>query len=252
MSTGQTKTTVNRRSLAKGAAWAAPAIVATAAVPAYAASRCVTKVTQTSYLDFNFGREYSTNTQIFKLFLQSVTVTDIPANRTVVAIELDAWFEQRDNTSQYQAGVPAFTHSSAYVMDSNRRFTSTGGATSRTYYDAQINWAGASWSQIGKDVQLQHPNGQTYKSWGLRTRWDSSVAGDPRNSTVTKKSGSTQDCYTFTLPNMGLIQAQYRSVRENFTDKINNFRIIRVFFDDGSYIETPATYNQTSEVIITR
>lgn len=31
---------INRRSLAKGAAWAAPAVLATAAMPAYAASMC--------------------------------------------------------------------------------------------------------------------------------------------------------------------------------------------------------------------
>lgn len=31
---------INRRSLAKGAAWAAPAVLATTAIPAYAASRC--------------------------------------------------------------------------------------------------------------------------------------------------------------------------------------------------------------------
>lgn len=49
--------TVNRRTVVRGAAWAAPAIIATATVPAYAASRCVTGSMSYNNADFQVSAQ---------------------------------------------------------------------------------------------------------------------------------------------------------------------------------------------------
>lgn len=106
--------TPSRRNLVKGAAWAAPAVVATSAVPAYAASRCpAPSIVSAGSVTYNWGvapydrphpaNPTGTTTQTFTAF--GVVGGRLPAGAVITKIEYEYWVQQRDDSYRNANGT---------------------------------------------------------------------------------------------------------------------------------------------------
>lgn len=89
-----TKTTFNRRDLAKGAAWATPVIVASSAVPVYAASRCG-QLGRTSSNGFS-PNTYSDGYHKYKISFGMMGVNSLPPGVTVEKVSVTWYMSHKD------------------------------------------------------------------------------------------------------------------------------------------------------------
>lgn len=95
----------SRRNLVKGAAWAAPTVLATAAVPAYAAStpnKCAASAFGTGSVWYDWG-EWTGNRSDRTLtnqnfFVWGTVEATIPNNAKIVDIGYEVWVEQRNDS----------------------------------------------------------------------------------------------------------------------------------------------------------
>lgn len=83
-------THISRRTLAKGAAWSAPVIAATAVVPAYASSQCSAKdAGLNNGVDFYYGNTYDsdhqTTDQYFNIHNADAYIIGLHADETIVS-----------------------------------------------------------------------------------------------------------------------------------------------------------------------
>lgn len=89
--------TTSRRTLVKGAAWAAPAVVASAAVPAYAASQCTPSVWGTSSVRYPWGTAGALLTDQ-KLTAMGTVSASLPKGAVITEIGYEIWVEQRNES----------------------------------------------------------------------------------------------------------------------------------------------------------
>lgn len=83
-------THISRRTLAKGAAWSAPVIAATAVVPAYASSQCSAKDAGLhNDVKFYYGDKYDsghqTTDQYFNIHIADAYIIGLHADETIVS-----------------------------------------------------------------------------------------------------------------------------------------------------------------------
>lgn len=133
--------TPSRRNLVKGAAWAAPAVVATSAVPAYAASRCpAASIFSQGVVTYSWGvapytgphpvNPTGTTTQTFTAF--GVVGGNLPAGAVITKIEYEYWVQQRDDSFRNSNGTTGSRGPGVYDPGNTRS------NISRT---CRINWA---------------------------------------------------------------------------------------------------------------
>lgn len=174
---------ISRRSLAKGAAWAAPAVLATATVPAYAASRCQPTLSFSGGLTYNWGTLGSSSTNQQLQLGGQTYVNNLPAGVTVTSISYTFWVQNR--IGQTSSGPGAF-----YV----------GNTTSdrKTQTFTAMPWtptAGSGFSSTASStanlVNHTYSNGQTAQSWDLNMNW--TAAQD-----TLKQYSTSGSCQNFT------------------------------------------------------
>lgn len=96
-------TSVSRRTLAQGAAWAVPTVAIAGAAPAFAASRCATTITQAGTGYYGWGtvtsnpKTTATTTQNLWLY-GAVKVDALPADAVITDIRYVYWIQQRDDS----------------------------------------------------------------------------------------------------------------------------------------------------------
>lgn len=192
---------ISRRSLAKGAAWAAPAVIATAAVPAYAASLCGNvRVRYGGGINYNFGTIGSTSTTQALTLGSRVYVDNLPQNVSVTDIKITYWIQNR--IGQQSPGPGIF-----WV-----------GNVSSSYYRqnmAALAWnptAGSGFSPYATNTQNLVPhtysNGTSGDSWDLNITW--SAAQNRLNSYTS--SPTNTGCRNFDSGNSGDFYIQYNGV----------------------------------------
>lgn len=146
---------INRRSLAKGAAWAAPAVLATAAMPAYAASCDATPtIFARAFYHYNSawdnGGYVQNSSYTYKFYSFNSTMPDtsygtidtcvngLCPTSTVTDFQVTLWIIYSDFTFNYGPGN--YTAWSPLVRDSNK---STAVVNGVTYYPYTTTYLGA-------------------------------------------------------------------------------------------------------------
>ncbi len=192
---------ISRRALAKGAAWAAPAVLATAAVPAYAASMCgVPRLRYGGGIDYKFGTIGSTSTTQTLTLGSRVYVDNLPQGVTVSDFKITYWVQNR--IGQQSPGPGIF-----WI-----------GNVSSSYYGqnmSALRWtptAGSGFSPTATNTQnlVNHTysNGTSGQSWDLNLTW--SAAQNRQNSYTA--SATNPSCRTFDSGESGSFVIQYNGV----------------------------------------
>ncbi|GGH61441.1 hypothetical protein [Rothia aerolata] len=202
----QTESTqVQRRTVVKGAAWAAPLVVASATVPAYAASRCVTSTRFSGGNTYNWGTYNSptgrTN-QTLTLGGQFY-INDLPADVTVTKITYEFWTENR--VGQDSPGPGAFyvknVRSDRYNQPSNAMpWTPTAGSGFANTTSTTANL-----------VNHTYQSGSTAQSWNLIMTWDASRDSNISSRYTASSTGST-GCRNFTTGPSSRFVVNYSNV----------------------------------------
>lgn len=224
MSLEQTPLQPNRRALVKGAAWAAPAVIASTTVPAYAASRCITTTRFSGGAQVDWGtREVgATRTNQALTLGGQFYITDLPADVTVTRIQYEFWTSNRiDQKSPgpgfFWIGNPSTQYSSyainapipwtASVSNRNNVLSLTKLGTSPT------PTAGSGFVPTVQSTQnlVNHtyPSGATEQSWNLIMTWEAS-----RDSNISSRytASSTSGCRNFTTGPSGRFPIIYSNV----------------------------------------
>lgn len=259
---------INRRSLAKGAAWAAPAVLATATVPTYAASMCGSGpfVYRSGGLQYYFGYQYNPSSGRYestdatkRWFTNSagkVWVYDLPRHIEVVGISVTTWIEHRSSATTGGRGVlPINTRDNTYIATTHRATASsplryfldyaasftrvTNGAVEGNFSDIKNPGFTNKW-YYSSPRSMRHPGtGQTYQAWGMTIKWDESEQNGRK--TYTADDSGNEGCYSFAME-LGEIYAEYRRMRavNNVIEPVLEFSEIIVTVRDN---KTGQTYN---------
>lgn len=185
--THNSPTALNRRSLAKGAAWAAPVVAASAAVPAYAASPVcnpVTQVQQRIFYDYGtisgFGGTSNPRLEITDTLAQ---ITYLPRGVYLTKFVEIVWWEQRD--SARTRGVWPMNDSRATIAYNANCTNDTCGWSDLTFYQKDVTktsrtgvrrkmWSAAlSWTAVGNSsapVNFSYSGPTSSGCYQMRTR----------------------------------------------------------------------------------
>lgn len=197
----------NRRTLVKGAAWAAPAVIASTTVPTYAASRCTTTTHFSGGAAYNWGTVFDPNkttTQILTLGGQ-FTINNLPSDVTVTSIKYEFWTSNRIDQKSSGPGIfwignPSTQYSSYAVGSSSTRpIPWTESVTGYTSANGGTPTPGSGFVPVVQSTQNlvnhEYPSGAVERSWNLIMTWEAS-----RDSNIASRytSSSTSDCRNFT------------------------------------------------------
>lgn len=185
--THDSPTTLNRRSLAKGAAWAAPVVAASAAVPAYAASPVcepVVQIGQRIFYDYGtisaLGGTSNPRLEITDTLAQ---VTFLPKGVYLTKFVQIVWWEQRDSANM--RGVWPMSDSRASIAYNGNCTNNTCGWSDLTFYQKDVTkttqsgarrkmWsAGLSWTAVGNSsapVNFNYGGPTASGCYQMRTR----------------------------------------------------------------------------------
>ena len=196
---------VTRRTLAKGAAWSVPVILATAAAPAVAASACRPTLRFSGGLFYDFGTIYNSGTNTTNQYLTlggQTYVDNLPSGVTVARIDYTFWVENRQGQDSSGPG--------AFWLGNNT--ASTKGSCSST--TCSLTWAPTAGSGFSKTVtntknnfSLTYPNGESVPSWDLNMSWT------PNANTGKAYTPTPEGCRNFDSGPSGRFRVDYTGVR---------------------------------------
>lgn len=233
---------LNRRTLAKGVAWAAPAVLATAAVPAYAASSdtCNTVYDMKDrirVIDTAQGRRG--NRSIWMDF--GAAHVSIPADRTVTSVSLEFWISKHSGTNDGSSvGLPSPSNPNMKYYAANASGTARGSLT----YTGTNPTSGTFWhfsepnipagpaypfEFLGESDQVWE-DGSSGPAWGMRTTW---MPGDIRQPVVVQ---GAEGCAEFEIPQMGSMQWSAQGVYVPLNPYIPRWRTLTIVLDDGTVL----------------
>lgn len=183
--------TISRRGVARGTAWAVPAITVAAASPAVAASAPpsldISGMAGLSYYESNPG---GTGTHSLDASFGSVVVKNLPASVTVTNVTATIYVQNRTQRSPWpDRGYPSPATS---WVSHNTTSAATYGTGTSTWWDAKNHWV-QPYTYNG--ISTFNDGRNTYSAWSMTSNWTPGIAGDPR--TPTYNGG------TFTMPELG-------------------------------------------------
>lgn len=201
------QTPIHRRSLMKGAAWAAPAVAASAAVPAYAASVC-----GSPGIDYNprtgiyWGvlATSATDTATTDMRLNlgtTVGITNLPAGVTVDQVKVQ-WFVE-NHQGQTAKGNGMF-----FIGNTSSSYNKSGACTST---GCTVQWV--------QQARFSHDSATSYRSTTAGTGWSSTLKNTQNNVATTFSDGVTRNAWDITMttsPGAGTYTTDARGCR-NYT-----------------------------------
>lgn len=195
-----TQAAVSRRTLARGAAWAAPAIAATAAVPAYAASRCTPELSQYGGIEVQWGTLDSRYQTSRSLYLSAGTkVTNIPENVTVTKV-VHHWYIQASASDGSAPGLP-------WIGDSKSSRAREAQRNVINHTPGSTGWSRivtTSTSSVSREYQgFQNWDGNSYNFWDLTFTWE------PVNGSKGNYTTDSAGCRSFDTGDSGTLFVQY-------------------------------------------
>lgn len=193
-------TDISRRSLAKGASWAAPIVVSTALVPAYAASLCgLPTVRFSGGPSYRFGAIGSPSTEQTLGLGGQLWVDNLPAGVTVTNIEYVFWVQNR--IGQDSPGPGAF-----YVLNKTSNRASQSISAMPWSPTAGSGFANTAFSTVNL-VNHTFTDGFTAQAWDLHMTW--SASSNRLNSYTETSTG----CRTFDTGKSGRFEVIYTGVK---------------------------------------
>lgn len=190
---------VSRRSLVKGASWAAPVVVSTALVPAYAASMCDTRVGFGGGLYYNFGT-LGADTTTQKLSVGGATrVFDLPAGVTVTRIEYVFWIQNRLNEGSYGPG--------AYYVENGASNRKPEGKSAMTWTPTAGSGFANTVSSTSNLVRHTFSDGFTAPAWDLRMTWT------PDANILNVYTEKSTGCRDFDTGSSGRFWVEYSGIK---------------------------------------
>lgn len=228
---------ISRRTLARGAAWAAPAVAATAVIPAYAASSCAPDADPTGGIYVDWGTiGYGPTTRSLTINAETV-VKGLPEGVTVTKVE-HRWLIQQSAAGSAAPGIPAIGDISSNRVTQVRR-------GNITHQPGAAGWNAVA-TTTGTTTNMQYSglngvDGGTYNFWDLTFMWNA-----PRNTAGNYSKDSATGCITFTTGDSGLFdigysnlpaltQAQCSSSTEGHLRYVNQ---MTVYLSGGSTVKT--------------
>ena len=203
-------TNISRRTLAKGSAWATPAVIASTHIPAYAASRCPEPVlipASSVYYDWgtisNVADPKTSTTNQYLYASAGFQITGLPLGVTVEKATYTQWIETRQPGSRMPGAFWPGNTSGAYFSNNG----SCSGDSCNFVYSG--NSMAAGWNRL---VTSHGPTPHTFPAdpgtsrtgWNIEYTFDgSSGAGTYQGSTecgVTFVSGRTGPSASQALP----------------------------------------------------
>lgn len=247
-----TRRGISRRTLAKGAAWATPAVAISYATPAFASSRCDTSITGTGGNAYNwgFGRDYTGPVDQLYKFTSQMTVTDLPPDAEITGLKIDMITENRnDGVTGHWDTNTAFDpgHKSASTRTAGTQcitnyanvgagcdFTSLFKEASRamstnptglTLY--RTTTPGRAWEPInGSSATIRLTSNWTDTRWSdgiTRKSWTLTYTGDPRiaNEMLDEQNRGNTGCKTFRSLDVPIFEVVYTGVQGPGHDRSN-------------------------------
>lgn len=223
---------VSRRALARGAAWAIPALVVASPAPAFAASAiCKPVLTSSGGLTYNWGTLGATSTTQTMTAGAETYVDNLPPGVTVKQVTYEWWIENRDGQSS--PGPGAFWVGNSW---SNR----AGETKSAMPYTPG---PGTAWrstvANTDRFISKVFPDGVTRPAFDLRFDW---TAG--RNNSTGTMTQDAGGCFDFKTGPSGRFEVIYTGVvapsscpganAGKYT--IKNFNIVTVTLSDGTIL----------------
>lgn len=239
---------LSRRTLVKGAAWAAPAVAVSATVPAYAASpsQCG-GVKFDSYIHIIDGVPGRTGQTAYAWFAFGTMEISIPEGRTVKSATAGFWMEKHsgNNDGSNRGFVSPSNPSMKYYSEVGGRrgpLANIAPNTTANFWHHRANLRrdtssgigpGYNFTYLGESAQTWD-DGTTTTGWGMQTTWTSGLDNRASDANYSAPAGG---CKTFTIPNMGGIQWVTQNIYTPVNRQMNAWRYIRIILDDGSVIE---------------
>ncbi len=230
---------ISRRSLAKGAAWAAPAVLATAAVPAYAASCGQVAIRYGGGIGYSFGTIGSTSTNQQLSLGGNVWVDNLPTGVTVTSMTYTFWIQNRDGQDSPGSGafyVKNRTSDRASQNISAMPWTPTAGSGFSNSAYSTVNLATHTFS-----------NGATAQAWDLNLTWNAS-----RDSNISSRYTTTANgCRTFDSGASGRFRVNYTGVHGptslgNTNEYVRGETRITITLSDGRVLNY---VSQTTDIV---
>ena len=189
---------ITRRSIAKGAAWAAPVVVVSAAVPAYAASTCASRVTAGGGRAIDFGIVKTGTTYNSVGYGYKVDVHNLPDNVTVQTVTVRVMQQGRvEGTPGPGFFHPRHITSNMRTRPAQMPYTPTAGS----------GWTGTV-ANTQTAVNHTYVNGTTLSSWDMVYTWQASR--DRLSTTYTDDPNTA--CRTFTTGSSGMFTIRWEGV----------------------------------------
>lgn len=194
---------ISRRSLAKGAAWAAPVVASTALVPAYAASMCPPiGVAFGGGPAYSFGEIGASRTDQGLTLGGRTWVYNLPTGVTVSSIEYVFWVQNRIGNESSGPGAFYVHHPSSSRKDQGLNampWTPTSGSGFAPTASSTVNQG----MQGGTHTFM---DGTVAPAWNLRMNWTADrYQTDPY-------SVDSSGCRTFDTGSSGRFGVTYRDV----------------------------------------
>lgn len=191
---------VSRRSLVKGASWAAPVVVSTALVPAYAASMCGEPGVRFSGGPYyNFGAVGSASTTQRLSVGGQTWVDNLPVGVTVTSIDYVFWIQNRIGQDSYGPG--------AFYVKNGTSNRATQNISAMPWTPTAGSGFASTVSSTSNLVDHTFSDGYTGPSWDLRMTW---TAGANRLNSYTS---TTIGCQTFDSGPSGRFEVVYSGVK---------------------------------------
>lgn len=132
-------TEITRRSVARGAAWAVPAVAVAGAAPAVAASAsCAASVDGRAGVDYNWGvvnndpQTTDTTTQTMS-FSGAVSLATLPKDAQITSITYTYWFQNRDDAATNADGSSGSHGPGIYDLGNSHSSINQAGTCSSNY-----------------------------------------------------------------------------------------------------------------------
>ncbi|WP_326503605.1 hypothetical protein [Rothia nasimurium] len=241
-------TGLSRRTLAKGTAWAAPAVLATTVIPAYAASQDLcTKVNMVNHHIKIYENPVGSNGTLRAWFYFGTIDITIPEGRSVVSATVGFWMAKHSGTNDgNNVGLLSPSHPNMKYYASNASKTARGSLTNigpnpgdGTFWNFRDNIAVDSGAPVGPALPFRYlgESAQTWSDgtrstgWGIQSTW---TPGDVRVATTTPISNG---CKIFKIDSLGGIQWIAQNTYLPLNRQLPHWRFWKITLDDGTVIE---------------
>jgi len=129
---------ISRRRLVKGAAWATPVVIASSAIPAYAASQCNPTIAGGGYMNYDWGvvptnpKTTATTTQSLSISAQ-ISASQLPVGAVITDIRFEYWIQSRDDGITNPDGSSGSHGPGIYDPGNTHASTKTAGTCTTSY-----------------------------------------------------------------------------------------------------------------------